>query len=245
MTPSSTTSISPVSGTTNDYYGGHRPGDNLFSQSLVAVDVATGRRVWHYQLTHHGLWDYDLPAAPVLADIEVNGRQIKAVAQVTKQGFTFVFDRETGEPVWPIEEHEVPTAPTVEGEMLSPTQPFPTVPEAFERQGVTPSNVIDFTPELRQEALTILQQYNHGPLYSPPSVEGTLIMPGRIGGANWGGAAFDPETGVLYVPSLSKVDIYRLGAGGFIDRFPIRSGRVRLGLGPAGVAFDQARPMAD
>ncbi len=225
----------PVSGTTNDYYGGHRPGDNLFSQSLVAVDVATGRRVWHYQLTHHGLWDYDPPAAPVLAHIEVNGRQIKAVAQVTKQGFTFVFDRETGEPVWPIEERGVPTAPTVEGEMLSPTQPFPTVPEAFERQGVTPGNLIDFTPELRQEALTILQQHNHGPLYSPPSLEGTLIMPGRIGGANWGGAAFDPETGILYVPSLSKVDIYRLGTAASSTDFRLVREEYAWGSGPQGL----------
>jgi quinoprotein glucose dehydrogenase len=200
----------PITAATNDYYGGSRPGDNLFSESLVALDARTGNRVWHFQLTHHGLWDYDPPAAPVLGDIQVDGRRVKAVVQVTKQGFTFVFDRVSGVPVWPIEERAVPTAGAAPGERPSPTQPFPTRPAPFDRQGVTADNLIDFTPELAREATAIMMAHHHGPLYTPPSEKGTLVLPGRTGGANWGGAAFDEETGVLYVPSQTKVDLYRL-----------------------------------
>lgn len=190
----------PIGTPTNDWYGGHRLGDNLFAESLVAVDAATGERVWHYQLVHHGLWDYDIPAAPTLVDITVDGRPIKAVAQITKQGFVYVFDRVTGEPVWPIEERPVPQS-TVPGERASPTQPFPTKPPAFERQGVTIDDLIDFTPELRAEAEEILSELDYGPLFTPPSQRGTINLPGWAGGANWQGAAFDPETGYLYVPS--------------------------------------------
>ena len=157
----------PISSATNDMYGGHRLGDNLFSQSLVAVDAKTGTRVWHFQTVHHGLWDYDPPAAPIVMDINIEGREVKAVAQITKQGFVFTFNRETGEPIWDIEEREVPTSSTP-GEVTSPTQPFPSRPAAFDRQGATVENLIDFTPELRDEALAILSKYVSGPLFTPP-----------------------------------------------------------------------------
>ncbi len=192
----------PFSTPTNDWYGGHRPGNNLFAEALVCVDATTGKRIWHFQTVHHGLWDYDLPAAPVLCDIKVCGRAIKAVAQITKTGFTFVFDRTTGKPVWPIEERAVPQS-KVPGERTSPSQPFPTKPAPYERQGSTEENLIDFTPELRAEAKQILDQYDHGPLFTPPTETGTLNLPGWAGGANWWGAAFDPETGLFYIPSMS------------------------------------------
>jgi quinoprotein glucose dehydrogenase len=193
----------PFSTPTNDWYGGHRHGDNLFADTLVCVEAKTGKRVWHFQIVHHGLWDYDIPAAPNLVDLTVDGKKIKAVAQVTKQGFTFVFDRKTGKPVWPIEERKVPQS-TVAGEKMSPTQPFPIKPPPFERQGVKEDDLIDFTPELRKEALTILKNYEYGPIYTPPSLKGTINLPGWAGGANWQGAAFDPETGRLYVPSITS-----------------------------------------
>ena len=186
-------------------YGGHRPGENLFANSLVALDVETGERVWHYQLVHHDLWDYDPASAPILGDITVDGRPVRAVMQLTKAGFVFTFDRMTGEPVWPIEERPVPPS-TVPGEQASPTQPFPTRPPPFDRQGVSVDDLIDFTPELRAEALEIAEEYLLGPLYTPPVVEadgvrGTLTLPGATGAANWNGGAFDPETGMLYVMS--------------------------------------------
>ena len=201
----------PTSSGTNDMYGGHRPGDNLYTQSIVCVDAETGERIWHYQLVHHGLWDYDIPAAPILADITVDGRDIRAVVQVTKQAFAFVFDRVTGEPVWPIEERPVPQSATP-GEATSPTQPYPTKPPAFDRQGATVENLIDFTPELRAEALEIVERYTIGPMFTPPSVrgegpdgnQGTIQLPGSQGGADIQGAAFDPETGYLYVPSITS-----------------------------------------
>ena len=200
----------PLTSATSDMYGGHRAGDNLFSDSLVCVECATGRRVWHYQLVHHDLWDYDLPAAPVLANIRVDGRNIRAVVQVTKQGFAFVFDRVNGRPVWPIEERPVPQSKTP-GEQTSPTQPFPTKPPPFERQGVTTDDLIDFTPELRAAALDIVKRYVIGPLFTPPSIKGgaagdtkgTIQLPGSVGGADWQGAAFDPDTGILYVESIT------------------------------------------
>ena len=194
---------------TSDYYGGHRPGNNLFAESLVCLDARTGERVWHFQAVHHGLWDYDFPAAPNLVDITVDGRDIKAVAIVSKQAFTYVFDRVTGEPVWPIAEQPV-AAGDVPGEWYAPTQPFPTKPPPFDQQGVTVDDVIDFTPELRQEALDILSQYVYGPLFTPPSIvgegpgrtKGTIQVPGLVGGADWSGAGVDPETGMLYVASI-------------------------------------------
>ncbi|MEE2823163.1 MAG: pyrroloquinoline quinone-dependent dehydrogenase [Acidobacteriota bacterium] len=190
----------PFSTPTNDWYGGHRPGDNLFAESLVCLNAKTGERVWHFQIIHHGLWDWDLPAAPNLMDIEVDGRSIKAVAQVTKHGFTFVFDRVTGEPVWPIEERPVPQS-TVPGEKTSPTQPFPTHPPPFDRQGITVDDLIDFTPELHQEGRAILEEFHYGPIFMPPTVDPFVILPSAGGGANWNGAAFDPETKMLYIPS--------------------------------------------
>ncbi|MBI3047929.1 MAG: pyrroloquinoline quinone-dependent dehydrogenase [Acidobacteria bacterium] len=198
----------PLSSPTSDMYGGHRPGDNLFSDSLVCVDCLTGKRVWHQQLVHHDLWDYDLPAAPVLADITVGGRRVRAVVQVTKQAFAFVFDRVTGQPVWPIEERPVPRS-TTPGEQTSPTQPFPTKPPPFDRQGVTVDDLIDFTPELRAAALEVVKNYVIGPVFTPPSIKtaegtkGTIQLPGSVGGADWQGAAFDPATGMLYVPSIA------------------------------------------
>lgn len=193
----------PMSTPTNDWYGGHRLGDGLFAECLVCVDVTTGQRVWHFQTVHHGVWDYDLPGAPVICDIKVDGKPIKAVAQITKTGFTFVFDRTNGKPVWPIEERPVPPS-TVPGEKLSPTQPFPTKPAPYERQGSTEDNLIDFTPELRAEGKAILDKYDHGPLFTPPTERGTVNLPGWAGGANWWGAAFDPDTGLFYIPSLTS-----------------------------------------
>jgi glucose dehydrogenase len=193
----------PTGTPTNDWYGGHRLGDNLFAESLICVEAKTGKRVWHFQTVRHGLWDYDLPAAPVLCDIKVNGRTIKAVAQITKSGFTFVFNRVNGKPVWPIEDRPVPQS-TVAGERTAPTQPFPTRPAPFELQGSTEDNLIDFTPELRAEAKKILEQYDHGPLFTPPTEKGTINLPGWAGGANWWGAAFDPQTGMFYIPSISS-----------------------------------------
>jgi quinoprotein glucose dehydrogenase len=199
----------PFGTPTDDFYGGHRPGANLFAETLLALDAKTGKRVWHFQGVHHGIWDYDFPAAPILADINVNGKAIKAVAQVSKQGFTYVFDRKTGVPVWPIEERPVPQS-TVPGEKSWPTQPHPTKPPAYERQGVTEADLIDFTPELKQAALEVFKQFDSGPLFTPPSEKGTLVNPGWAGGANWAGASFDPETGMLYVPSMTSPIVVQL-----------------------------------
>ena len=199
----------PTEAPTNDFYGGHRPGDNLFTQSLVALDARTGERVWHFQMIHHGIWDYDTPAAPNLIDFNLDGREIRAIAQVTKQGFVYVFDRATGVPVWPIEERPVPEG-IIPGERTSPTQPFPTRPPPFATQGLSEDDLIDFTPELRAEALEILENYTYGPLFTPPSLpggdghRGTILLPGAGGGANWPGAGVDPEIGVLFVPSSNN-----------------------------------------
>ncbi len=200
----------PVTSPTSDMYGGHRLGDNLFGTSLVCVRADTGQRVWHFQLTHHDLWDYDPPAAPILADITVDGKPIKAIVQITKQAFAYVFDRVSGRPVWPMQERPVPQS-TTPGERTSATQPFPTKPPPFDRQGSEVDNLIDFTPELRAEALAITKQYVIGPLFTPPSLrgpgpndtKGTIQLPGSVGGGDWQGAAFDPDTGWLYVPSIT------------------------------------------
>ncbi len=202
----------PTSTPTHNEYGGNRPGDNLYAESLVCVDAKTGERVWHFQAVHHGVWDYDFATRPILADITVDGRPIKAVIQISKQAFTYVFDRKTGEPVWPIEERPVPQS-TVPGEQTAPTQPFPTKPPAFDIQGTTEDRLVDFTPELRSRALGQLQQFEHGPIFTPPSETGTIFLPGMLGGSNWGGAGFDPETGVLYVPSRTEPTVYRLLPG--------------------------------
>jgi len=201
----------PVEMPTGDFYGGTRLGDNLFSDSLVCLDARTGKRVWHFQLVHHDIWDWDVAAPPILADITVDGREIKAVAQVTKQAHTYVFDRVTGQPVWPIVEKPVPQS-TVPGERTAATQPFPTRPKPFDRQGVTLDDLIDFTPALKAEALKIAAQYQLGPLYTPPIVRdtdgkiATLILPSHVGGSNWHGGALDPETGILYVSSVTNAD---------------------------------------
>ena len=199
----------PTSTPNNDWYGAHRLGDNLYAESLVCLDATTGEIVWHFQTVKHGLWDYDLPAAPNLVDITINGRDIKAVAQVSKQGFVFVFDRLTGEPVWPIEDRPVPQS-TVPGERSSPTQPFPTRPAPFEPQGISDATLIDFTPELRAQALDIIAEVDYGPLYTPPSERGVIIFPGYSGGATWTGAAVDPETGMMFIPSFSAPRFVRL-----------------------------------
>ena len=188
----------PVSTPTNDYYGGDRPGDGLYGDSVVCLEAKTGKKVWHYQLVHHGLWDYDTPAAPNLIDITVGGKAIKAVAQVTKQAFVYVFDRVTGKPVWPIEEQPVP-ASSISGEHASKTQPVPTRPAPIDIQGVRDDDLVDFTPEIHREAMDIIAKYDHGPLFTPPSERGIIQVPGVAGGANWSGGTIDPETGTLYV----------------------------------------------
>jgi quinoprotein glucose dehydrogenase len=198
----------PVELPTGDWYGGNRPGNGLFGESLVAVDLKTGQRRWHYQMIHHGIWDYDNPAPSILIDITVNGKPIKAIAHPTKQAFMYVFDRATGQPVWPIEERPVPKG-DVPGEWYSPTQPFPTKPPAFDRQGFSIDDLIDFTPELRAEAIKLVSRYKIGPIYTPPVVskwEGPLallMLPSAGGGVNWYGGSADPETGMVYVGSVT------------------------------------------
>lgn len=201
----------PVESATGDRYGGDRPGDNLFANSLVALDIKTGERKWHFQLIHHDIWDWDNPSAPILADL-ANGRKI--VMQVTKQSWVYTFDRVTGEPIWPIEERPVPIG-DVPGEWYSPTQPFPTKPAAFDRQGFTEADLIDFTPELRAAALEAIQGFRLSEnVYTPSSLasaadgtKGVLSLPSATGGANWEGSAMDPETGMLYVPSRTALAV--------------------------------------
>ena len=236
----------PTGTTTNDYYGADRPGDNLFSETIIAVDVETGDRVWHFQAVHHGLWDYDFPTHPNLVDITVDGRDIKALVQVSKQGFVYTFDRVTGEPVWPIEERPVPTETNMPGEYVSPTQPFPTRPAPFEYQGVTIDDLVDFTPELREIAIEMVQPYRLGPLFTPISRreeggwQGTLMRPPDGGAATWAGAAIDPETGVLYVPSRNQavvITMYEpdsaLGATVAYTHGAPEGERMTRGLGPS------------
>ena len=191
----------PTSTPSSDYWGGRRLGANLFAESILCLDAWTGERQWHFQAVHHGLWDYDFTAPPNLVTITVDGRTIDAVAQVAKQGFTYVFDRVTGEPVWPIEERPVDTTTDVPGEVPYPTQPYPTKPPAFARQGVSLDDANDLTPEIHALAVEEMRQFRLGPLFTPPSLRGTLQRPTVGGGANWGGAGFDPETGLLYVRS--------------------------------------------
>jgi len=200
----------PVEMPPADYYGARRPGNGLFAESLVAVDIKTGKRKWHFQTVHHGLWDWDLPCAPILFDMDMNGRRVKALAQPTKSAFLFVLNRETGEPIWPIEERPVPQS-NVPGEKTSPTQPFPTKPLPFDRQGFSLDDVTDITPELHAEALEVVKRYKIGPIYTPASLAqpdgpaGTLMLPADVGGANWPGGAFDPETNRLFIHSHTAV----------------------------------------
>lgn len=206
----------PVTTPSNDFFGGRRPGAGLFGESLVCLDAATGKRRWHFQIVHHGLWDYDPPSAPILTTIRVGGRTIDAVVQLTKQGFVYVFDRVTGKPVWPIDEKSVP-ASDVPGERAWLTQPMPSKPAAITPQGVTLDDAFDLTPELKAAAQAEMRKYRIGPLYTPPSVEGTLMRPGVIGGANWGGGAFDPATSMLYVKTSQQAAIVKIRAP---DRSP-------------------------
>jgi quinoprotein glucose dehydrogenase len=196
----------PVELPTGDYYGGHRPGNGLFGETVVAVDLKTGQRKWHFQLVHHGIWDMDIPDAPMLVDITQNGQTVRALAQPTKQAFLYVFNRETGQPIWPIVERPVEQT-DVPGEKTSPTQPFPTKPPAYDRQGFTADDVIDFTPELKAEGLRLASKYKLGPIFTPPVVskaEGpyaTLALATAGGGTNWAGGSYDPETHIAYIPS--------------------------------------------
>ena len=206
----------PVESPTNDYYGGERLGDNRYANSLVCLDIKTGKVKWHFQTSHHDIWDWDLPTAPILVDIPKANRTIKAVAQITKQAFVYVFDRETGEPLWPIEERAVPQS-DVPGEQASPTQPFPILPKPFDRQGVSVDDLIDFTPALHAAALSAIAPYRLGAMYAVPSLDndvdgtkGTLSLPSSIGGANWEGGAIDPESGLLYVASMTLPTVLAL-----------------------------------
>ncbi len=202
----------PMGTPSGDYYGGDRKGDNLFAETLLCLDARTGERVWHFQTVHHGLWDYDLPGAPVLYTANVDGRSIDAVAVAGKTGFVYAFDRVTGEPVWPIEERPVP-ASDVPGERASPTQPFPTRPPPFARQGFSEDDLVSLTPELNRRAREVTRGLRFGPLFTPPSLEGTLALPGIIGGGNWGGSAVDPRTGFLYVKSTESPALFKLAPG--------------------------------
>jgi glucose dehydrogenase len=228
----------PTNGATVDFYGGFRPGDNLFGTSLIALDVKTGERKWHFQMVHHDIWNYDTPTAPVLLDVTQNGQTIPAVAQVTKQAFTYVFNRETGEPLWPIEERPVPQS-MIPGEQLSATQPFPTKPAPYDLQGLTEDDLIDFTPELRAQAVEILSEWEIGPLFTPPlhrdndiGKRGALWCPGDVGGVNISGpAAGDPETGILYVTSLSGCTTRQLVPGEEADlRYMTDNGTTTTGV---------------
>jgi glucose dehydrogenase len=214
----------PTKAGTNDYYGGHRPGDGLFGTSLIALDARTGERIWHYQMVRHDIWNYDTPHAPQLVDLTVDGEEVPAVVQVTKQSFAYVFNRETGEPLWPFEYREVPQS-DVPGERTSPVQPFPTRPAAFEMQGFSEDDVVDFTPELREQAMALLSRYRLGPLFNPPALpneeEGIIASihcPGANGGANIpGGSAVDPESGILYVASTKGCSAPQLIPGTEVD----------------------------
>ena len=194
----------PVETPSSDFYGGHRPGNNLFADSLVCVDLKTGQRKWHYQLVHHSIWNMDIAAAPVLADLTVNGKPVKAVLESSKQAFLYAFDRVTGQPLWPIEERPVPKG-DVPGEWYSPTQPFPSKPPAFDYQGVTSGDLIDFTPQLHAEALQLVSKFKLGPIFTPPVVskaDGPIAAFRSSGGMNWPGFSFDPETHIAYIPSF-------------------------------------------
>lgn len=234
----------PVGHPHNDWYGGHRPGANLFSESVLALDAKTGRRLWHFQMIHHDIWDYDTPTAPNLLDVTIAGRPRRLVVQTSKQGFAYVFDRVSGEPIWPIEERPVPASDTP-GEWTAPTQPFPTRPAPYERQGVTQEDLIDFTPALRQAAIEIAKSYRFGPLYQPVSrvdapdgTKGTFQAPGANGGVNiMGGAAADPETGMLYVASQGGVSRISLESN------PERSEMRYVSQGPGGLRGPEGLPL--
>src|SRR5215468_7924547 len=230
----------PVETPTDDYYGGHRPGSNLFGNSLVCLDLETGKRVWHYQITHHDIWNYDLPSAPALVNMTVDGRPVRALVQLTKQAYAYVLDRLTGQPVWPFEERPAP-ASDVPGERAWATQPHPTKPPAYEYQGYVENDLIDFTPELRAEAVRIAKQYRLGPMFTPPSeitlegTKGTWYNPGGTGGSLWQSGGFDPETSLFYIPTKTGVGIASL-------RNDPKS-NMRLSRGPGGTPTVQGLPI--
>jgi quinoprotein glucose dehydrogenase len=199
----------PVGTPSNDWYGGRRKGENLFGESVICLDARTGRRVWHFQVAHHGLWDYDLPAPPNVITIRRPAGNVDAVVVPTKQGFLFAFNRVNGEPLWPVEERPVPPS-DVPGEEAWPTQPFLTNPPPVSKQGFTLDDVIDFTPALRDSARAVASRYRMGPMYTPPSMQGTITMPGSIGGVGWGGAAYDPESNTLYVKATNQPVVWRI-----------------------------------
>ncbi|MFN2316275.1 MAG: PQQ-binding-like beta-propeller repeat protein [Gemmatimonadales bacterium] len=201
----------PVSTASNDWYGGRRPGDNLFGESLVCLDALTGELVWHFQMIRHGLWDYDPAAPPNLVTIDWNGVPRDIVTVPGKTGFLYAFDRVSGEPLWPVEDRPVP-ASDVPGEQAAATQPFPTWPLPFAKQGFSEDDLVDFTPALRQMALEKVREFRDGPIFTPPSLEGTLVMPGWIGGAGWGGGSVDPEHGIIYIKATERPSLARLVA---------------------------------
>ncbi len=227
----------PVESPSSDFYGGHRPGDNLFAESLVCVDLKTGQRRWHFQIVHHPIWDYDLSSAPILADIVVGGRPIKAVAIPSKEAFLYVFDRVTGQPVWPIEERPVPKG-DVPGEWYAPTQPFPTRPPAYARQAVTMDDLIDFTPEMRAQAVRNFSLFRTGPMFLPPGLSvaggplGALTIGTLNGGTNWPGAGYDPETHTVFAPASNAA----LAPIGMVEP-PKGFSDIRYVMGTAGQPF--------
>lgn len=234
----------PIGTPTNDWYGGERKGQNLFAESIVCLDARTGKRVWHFQITHHGLWDYDLPAPPNLLTVTHEGRRVDVVAVPTKQGFLFVFDRVSGKPLWPIDEKPVPHS-DIPGEEAWPTQPVPSKPAAYAQQGFAAADVIDFTPEIKKAALAELARYRSGPMYTPPSLEGSVAMPGSIGGSGWGGASVDPATGWIYIKATNSPALWTLkkrdAASDTVDgAYMVDLGRSSLGVsfrdGPEGTA---------
>ena len=233
----------PTEMPTGDYYGGHRPGKNLFSDSLVALDLKTGKRKWHYQFIEHDIWDWDLPCAPIIADVTIDGRLRKIIAQPTKQGWLYVFDRVTGQPIWPFDERKV-EASDVPMEKANPTQKFVVKPPAYERQGVAIDDLIDYTPELRAEAVKLVSRFKIGPIFTPPVVSkfdgplGTLMLPAATGGANWQGGSFDPETGVFYIFTNTEVTPLGLVPGAERPSEPSDMAYVR------GQAKDPANPKA-
>ncbi|HEX5419288.1 MAG TPA: PQQ-binding-like beta-propeller repeat protein, partial [Gammaproteobacteria bacterium] len=229
----------PVEAPTGDMYGGARPGNNVFGNSLVALDAKTGDLVWYQQLIHHDHWDWDNPTAPILLDVTVDGKPVKAVVQLTKQAFAYAFDRVTGKPLWPLVETRVP-ASDVPGEWSSPTQPIPSKPPAFDRQGVSPDDLVDFTPEIHAAALAAVKGLRMGPLFTseslmdaPDGTRGTLVLPSFGGGANWEGGVVDPETGILYVGSLTRavVEALRHDPTDPATRYVFASGQVPSPMG--------------
>jgi quinoprotein glucose dehydrogenase len=233
----------PVEGATGDYYGGHRPGNDLFASTLVCLDMRTGKRIWHYQIVHHDIWDRDNPTAPILADVTVDGKKVPAVFQITKQAYVYAFDRSNGKPIWPIEEKPVPQT-DVPGERTSPTQPIPTKPAPFDLQGITINDLIDFTPALRAAAVEAVKPFRLGQLYSPPSLgtspdgtRGTLSVPGSVGGGNWEHGSFDPETGILYVGSFTNPLNFAL------ERDSVRSDMRYVGGGGAPIPSISGLPL--